>query len=121
MTVRRTLSALLFVAVVLPVATAHAINPFGQSGFELTNSDVPLLTEATRPFFEDNTVPVGTVKSWSNAESGNGGTATLIDRFQHKGMPCLRIQHDIKLNKVADPFRFIIDRCRVADGSWKFL
>ena len=55
------------------------------------------------------------------AESGNGGTATLIDRFQHKGMPCLRIQHDIKLNKVADPFRFIIDRCRVADGSWKFL
>jgi hypothetical protein len=45
------------VAVVLPVATAHAINPFGRSGFELTNSDVPLLTEATRPFFEDNTFP----------------------------------------------------------------
>jgi surface antigen len=121
MTLRRTLSALLFATLMLSAATAGAVNPFGRSGFELTNSDVPLVTEATRPFFEDATVPVGTVKSWSNPKSGNGGTATLVDRFEQKGMPCVRIQHDIKLKTVADPFRFVIDRCRVADGSWKML
>jgi surface antigen len=121
MILRRTLSALLFVALMLLAATVHAVNPFGRSGFELTNGDVALITETTRPFFEDDTVPVGTVKSWSNAKSGNGGTATLVDRFEQKGMPCRRIQHDIKLKKVADPFRFIIDRCRVADGTWKML
>jgi surface antigen len=121
MTLRRTLSALLFAALMLPAVTAHAVNPFGRSGFELTNGDITLITETTRPFFEDDTVPVGTVKSWSNAKSGNAGTATLVDRFEQKGMPCRRIQHDIKLKKVADPFRFIIDRCRVADGSWKML
>ena len=121
MTLRRMLSALLFAALMLTAAPALAVNPFGRSGFELTNGDVTLITEATRPFFEDDTVAVGTVKSWSNANSGDGGTATLVDRFEQKGMPCRRIQHDIKLKKVADPFRFIIDRCRVADGTWKIL
>ena len=121
MTMRRILSALLFVALMLPAATAQAVNPFGRSGFELTNGDITLITEATRPFLEDDTVPVGTVRSWSNPKSGNGGTATLVDRFEQKGMPCRRIQHDIKLKNVADPYRFIIDRCRIADGSWKML
>jgi len=118
---RRALTALLFAAFVLAATGARAVDPFGRSGFELTNSDVTLLAETTRPLFEDDTIPIGTVKSWTNAESGNSGTATLVDRFEQKGMPCRRIQHDIKLKKVADPFRFIIDRCRVADGSWKML
>lgn len=121
MIARRSLGALVFATLVLQIATAHAVNPFGRSGIELTNDDVTLLTEATRSFFEDDTVPAGTVKSWNNPKSGNGGTATLVERFEQKGMPCRRIQHDIKLAKVADPFRFVIDRCRVADGSWKML
>ena len=36
-------------------------------------------------------------------------------------MPCRRIQHDITIDGVADPFRYIIDSCQVADGSWKLL
>jgi len=121
MTMRRVLWALLFAALMLPLAPAHAVNPFGRAGFELTNSDVTMLTETTRPFFEDDSIAIGTVKSWSNPKSGNGGTATLVERFEQKGMPCRRIQHDIKLKKIADPFRFVVDRCRVADGSWKML
>lgn len=121
MTMRRVLGALLVAALMLPLAPAHAVNPFGRDGFELTNSDVKILTETTRPFFEDDTVAIGTVKSWNNPKSGNGGTATLVERFEQKGMPCRRIQHDIKLKKIADPFRFIVDRCRVADGSWKMM
>jgi hypothetical protein len=121
MILRKWLGALVFAALALPVATAQAVNPFGRSGFELTNGDIAILTETTRPFFDDDTVPIGTAKSWNNPKSGNNGTATLIGRFEQKGMPCRRIQHDIKLKTVADPFRFIIDRCRIADGTWKML
>ena len=121
MSLRNTLAAFAFAALALQATTAHAVNPFGRSGFELTNSDVDMLTATTRPFFDDDTIPIGTVKSWNNPKSGNGGTATLVERFEQKGLPCRRIQHDIKLKKVGDPFRFVIDRCRVADGSWKLL
>jgi len=114
------LCAFIFAALVLPAATAHAANPFGRN-FSLTKDDVAVLADTTRPLLEDDTVPLGTVKSWNSPKSGNGGTVTLVDRFEYKGLPCRRIQHDIKLKKVIDPFRFIVDRCRVADGSWKTL
>jgi surface antigen len=121
MILQKSLGALVLVGLALSAVTALAVNPFGRSGFELTTGDVAILTETTRPFFDDDTVPIGTVKSWNNPKSGNNGTATLIRRFEQKGMPCRRVQHDIKLKTIADPFRFIIDRCRVADGSWKML
>lgn len=106
-------------ALLSPVAAQ--VNPFGRAGFSLTDTDVAKLEEATRPFYEDETVPVNTARAWSNPESGNGGTATLVSRFEYKKLPCRRIQHDIKLAKIADPYHFVIDRCQVADGSWKFL
>jgi surface antigen len=82
---------------------------------------VAVIKKTTQPFFEDETLPLGTEFQWSNGETGNAGTATLIDRFTHQDMPCRRIQHDITISGVADPFRYIIDSCQVADGSWKLL
>jgi surface antigen len=109
------------ISVALLSPAAAQVNPFGRAGFSLTEADVAKLEEATRPFYEDETVPLSTARAWSNPESGNAGTATLVSRFKHKDLPCRRIQHDIKLAKVADPYHFVIDRCQVADGSWKFL
>ena len=117
----RALGILAVTALLLSTAAAQTVNPFGRPGFNLTDGDVTKLEEATRPFFEDETVPVGTVRNWENPESGNAGTAKLSSRFEHQGMPCRRIEHDIKLADNADPFHFVIDRCQVADGSWKFL
>src|SRR5262249_35260515 len=121
MIARRRFSAVVFAILVLLPMAVQAVNPFGRNGFNLTDGDIAILTDTTRPFFDDDTIPLGTVKSWTNPKSGNGGTATLVERFEQKGLPCRRIQHDIKLKKMGDPFRFIIDRCRVADGSWKML
>lgn len=109
------------VATLLAAGAVAQVNPFGRSGFSLSDSDVAKLEEATKPFFNDATVPLGTTRAWSNPDSGNGGTAVLVSRFEYKKLPCRRIQHDIKLAKVADPYHFVIDRCQVADGSWKFL
>lgn len=121
MSARMVLFGFLCAFLILPAATAQAINPFGRSGFDLTRDDIALLNEATKPFFDDADIPVGTVRKWNNSRSGNGGSAMLLDRFKQGGMPCRRIQHDIKVRRVRDPFRFIIDRCLVADGTWKML
>ena len=121
MILARALAVLAVTGLLLSAAAAQGINPFGKAGFSLTKEDVAKLEEATRPFFEDPSVPLGTARAWSNPQSGNGGTASLVSRFEYKKLPCRRIQHDIKLAKVGDPYHFVIDRCQVADGSWKFL
>jgi surface antigen len=121
MILARILGAVTVTALLLSSAAAQGINPFSRDGFSLSNSDIAKLEEATRPFYEDVTVPLNTTRAWSNPESGNKGTAVLVSRFEYKKLPCRRIQHDIKLAKMADPYHFVIDRCQVADGSWKFL
>lgn len=114
-----TLTVLLLVVAWAPAS--HALNPFQKSSFDLSASDIELIRATTAPFFEDDTIPLGTEFVWSNGETGNGGTAILIDRFTYQDMPCRRIQHDIAIKGVADTFRYIIDSCQVADGSWKIL
>ncbi len=120
MILARIFAAVTVTALLLSPVAAQ-VNPFSRDGFSLSKSDIAKLEEATRPFYEDVTVPLGTARAWKNPESGNGGTAVLVERFEYKKLPCRRIQHDIKLEKLADPFHFVIDRCQVADGSWKFL
>jgi surface antigen len=120
MILARIFAAVTVTALLLSPAVAQ-VNPFSRDGFSLSNSDIAMLEEATRPFYDDVTVPLGTARAWTNPDSGNGGTATLVSRFEYKKLPCRRIQHDIKLKKMADPYHFVIDRCQVADGSWKFL
>jgi surface antigen len=112
-------SGLLLVVAVTP---ARAANPFGtRSGFNLTAEDIKEMQAATAPFFSDDTVPLGTTRTWSNAKSGNSGAAKLVGRFEERGMPCRRIQHDIKVKRVHDLFHYVIDRCRTPDGTWKLL
>jgi surface antigen len=117
----RLMAATVVTGLFLSTAAAQGINPFSRDGFSLSKSDIAQLEAATKPFYEDVTVPLGTSRAWSNPESGNQGTAKLVERFEYKKLPCRRIQHDIKLKKMADPYHFVIDRCQVADGSWKFL
>lgn len=103
------------------VGGAFAANPFARSGFELEAGDIELMTAATQRLYLNEDTPVGTAESWNNPESGNSGSVTLILKHEYKGLPCRRLQHDIQLSTSADPYRFIVDRCKTADGSWKVL
>lgn len=109
-------------AVVMGAASfSHALNPFKRSGFELSEHDIDLLKAAARKLYMVETVEVGAVEAWDNAETGNNGTVTLTRKHAYKGLPCRRLQHDIHVKTTADPFRFIVDRCMTSDGSWKLL
>jgi surface antigen len=97
------------------------LNPFTRSGFELSQEDIDMLKAAAAKLYVGETAAVGTVESWSNEASGNSGTVELIGLFRHQDLPCRRLQHDIRIKGVSDPYRFIFDRCKTADGSWKQL
>lgn len=114
------LAAVLLTGVAALPAQAQ-LNPFTRGGFELSQDDIDMLKAAAAKLYDGETAPVGKAEYWANQNSGNSGTVQLIGLFDHQGLPCRRLQHDITIKDVADPFRFIVDRCKTADGSWKQL
>jgi len=108
-------------------AASHAVglNPFGPSGLPLTDLDYKDMAAASAPLLNDETIPLGTSRSWSNATSGNSGTITLEERFQYDyqgtKLPCRKLRYHVEIKNYSDPYNLRINRCRVADGSWKLL
>ena len=117
--------SLALVAVLLAGAAAlpaqAQLNPFTRAGFELSQEDIDMMKAAAAKLYLGETAAVGKGEHWANDKSGNSGTVQLIGLFDHQGLPCRRLQHDIKIHDVDDPFRFIVDRCKAADGTWKQL
>jgi hypothetical protein len=104
---------------------SQAMNPFGTAGLPLNKQDYQAMSTAAQPLLSDDTLPIGTTEDWSNAKSGNQGTIKLLERFvtdyQGTKMPCRKLRYHIRVKGMADPYNLILDRCQVADGSWKIL
>jgi surface antigen len=83
---------------------------------ELTAEDIELLTTAADHVYDAG--EIGASEAWSNAASGNSGSATLLQVFERDGLPCRRIEHVIKIKKDATPKRLELATCRTADGRW---
>ena len=107
-------------AIAMAVMPAEAqINPFRGESEGLSKEDLSLLNEAAEDLYETSPGSVGRAAEWRNSQSGNAGRVTLLKVYEFKGMPCKQVRHDIKLRNRADLNRFVIDSCRVSDGSWK--
>ena len=115
------LAVCLLAAVAIATVTTGTANPFRGSGFQLGEGDAALLDAASRKLYLSEEVELNAVEAWENPETGNRGTVTLIEIFEHQGMPCRRLRHDIELRRTRDPFRFIVDRCKTSEGEWKIL
>ncbi|HKF63572.1 MAG TPA: hypothetical protein VKB42_19530 [Dongiaceae bacterium] len=106
-------------------ANAGGMNPFGPSGLPLTSRDFADMAKAVEPLLEDETIPIGTARSWSNAGSGNQGTITLEGRFTYdyegKTLPCRKLRYHTVIRNYADPYNLRINRCKVANGNWMLL
>lgn len=104
----------------LPGDAAAQINPFG--GYKektLTAQDLQLMNAAASKLREDEATPVGTIERWSNPNTGNSGTVTLLQRFRKRDMPCQRIRHDYRHESRGGDSVFDIEVCRLASGEWK--
>jgi hypothetical protein len=65
------------------VSHAAGLNPFGRIGLPLNSQDYAAIKAAADPLRNDDSLPTGTARDWSNPASGNIGTVTLLERYQH--------------------------------------
>jgi len=104
---------------------ATGMNPFGPSGLPLTDRDFAAMAAVADPLMEDETIPIGTTKSWSNPRSGNSGTITLEGRFtydyQGSKLPCRKLRYHTVIKNYSDPYNLRLNRCRTANGDWMLL
>jgi surface antigen len=97
---------------------------FGRSSrttVKLSNSDLVIIRKIVR---EDLTgKPNGTTIAWSNPDSTNSGTVTLLDRFRSEGRDCRRVRYKVKPGRKQPasvvPSDYMLTSCQLADGSWK--
>jgi surface antigen len=116
-----------FLAACLTIASSAvfaSMNPFGPTGLPLTQGDIAQMAAAVDPLLNDESLPVGTSRDWSNEESGNSGKITLLKRFQYNyngsTLNCRKLQYRFEIKGEADPYRMNMNRCAVG-GKWKFL
>jgi len=88
---------------------------------KLTRTDIAMVRKLVR---EDLTgKPKGTTLSWSNPDSTNSGTVTLLDNFTSQGRDCRRVQYTVKPGAkqpaTVRPATYVLINCRLADGSWR--
>jgi surface antigen len=62
--------------------------------------------------------PDGESRQWSNPQTGNSGTITVLRSYKRGTMPCrdAEVNSQLKERKVV----YVLPVCQVADGSWKF-
>ncbi len=100
---------------------AAQMNPFGQSGFTIDDADLQAMSTVSAPLYADPPPAAGTKVEWSNPDSGNSGIVTLVEAFEHQGLPCRKLHYSFKIKNVSTDFSFIQDRCQVKSGDWKTL
>jgi surface antigen len=118
--VRETLLALVVAAGLVAPAGAQ-INPFGPySADNLNAEDRRLAEDAARKIYKTN-APIGAEQSWSNSDTGNSGTITLIRVHEYQGMPCRTLEQRVEMKGRNEPIVFHTDRCMTPAGEWKLL
>lgn len=88
---------------------------------KLTGSDIGIVRKIVR---EDLTgKPNGTTVAWSNPETQNSGTVTLLNRFNSEGRDCRRVRYLINPGPQQPPSviaaTYVLTSCRLPDGTWK--
>jgi len=100
------------------------VGVFGNA-IPLTKQDYAAMAAAAQPLLTDDTVPIGTVREWRNDASGNHGAIKLVERFvydyQGSKLPCRKLRYHVDGKAPVQPYNVELDRCKVADGSWKIL
>ena len=96
--IRSAFLVMLGTACALPLVAHAQVNPFRSSrvGSGLSQQDLRELGDAGRRLYTQN-VANGASDTWSNSQSGNSGTVTVVESFQRQGNACRKLRYDIRL------------------------
>lgn len=92
------------------------INPFDDS-LNLNRADIDMIRQAAREDLDGK--EVGSVVEWSNPETGNHGSVTLLRTFEYGGRDCREVQHLIDGSGGNFIQRYVNTICKQEDGSWR--
>jgi hypothetical protein len=106
----------LTLAIFAPADAFAQFNPLKAARLE--PEAVAAMGEAAAKLYTNRETPKGTTEAWQ-APTGSSGTVRLADIYDFDGMPCARLQHQVKRASQGDPLAFTIDRCQTPDGEWK--
>ena len=124
-TLLRTAMLAAVLALVPALSEASSLGIFGPQGLPLSAEDFSLMDQAEQPLLSDAALPLGSNRSWSNSKTGDGGSVTLLDRFEYmyqgNWLTCRKLAYEFAFSQVSDRYRYVLNRCQVADGSWKLL
>ena len=102
----------------VPEAGFAQLGPTFRSAPKLSQQDIAIIRKVVRQDLEGK--PNGTTLPWSNPQSQNHGTVTLIDRFPSQGRDCRKVKYFINPGPSSQiPTTYVLTSCKLADGSWK--
>ena len=121
--IRSAFLVMLTTACSLPLVAHAQVNPFRSSrvGSGLSQQDLRELGDAGRRLYTQDNVANGASDTWSNSQSGNSGTVTVVDSFQRQGNACRKLRYDIRLKVRSGVRTYTLNWCRQPDGSWKIV
>jgi surface antigen len=121
----RTLNLLTGIGALVLLAHLASANPFESTGLALTGLDLQKISMAAQPLLADQSLPIGTKRTWSNIRSGNHGSIWLLGRFyyEHSGtrLSCRKLMYQLKVLPPSDPYNLTLNQCRIKDGAWEIL
>ncbi len=111
----------ILVAIALVVslpAEAQFLGPGMRTNIELTKRDLALMQGIVNTKIYGSTV--GATASWSNPDSGNYGTITLVRKYSVNGRSCESIGYTLATRKMpVAPEHYRLNSCLQPDGRWR--
>ncbi len=103
---------------VLHSAQAQLLGLAWETNVTLTRADLDMIKTSLAQRIHNQRL--GATASWSNPESGNSGSVTLLKILARQGRRCEQIEYRMSPPEKARPSdRFVLTSCLQPDGSWK--
>ena len=89
-----------------------------ESNLELTKQDLAIIHRTVDEQVHGRTA--GTSASWTNSESGNYGTITLVKKYSASGRPCESVGYTLATKRMpVPPEHYMLNSCLLPDGKWR--
>jgi surface antigen len=113
------LSAALGCVILCTVAQAQVMPFRGTLGSALSPQDSQLLFESIARLNAAEPAKVGRSEAWSNPQTNNSGTSSILRVFRSDGMDCHRLRHRIVIAGQQPGRDYSLTWCRTPTGEWK--